>query len=116
MLWEMGFPAAKISCDSDVRGDFAGFPNRQNRSALADLKTLWAFNLLAGVDFYARGLRPSRALPGDWGALRLPSRAHPGLGRASLALLIVSFRPIFLVLRGFWGAVLRGEAGISVII
>ncbi len=47
------------------RGDFADFPNRQNRSALADLKTLWVFNLLAGDGFYARGLRPSRALPGS---------------------------------------------------
>ena len=40
LLWEMGFPDAKISCDSDVHA--------------------------AGVDFYARGLRLSRALPGVW--------------------------------------------------
>ena len=64
LLWEMGFPDAKISTVPDARGDFADFPNRQNRSALADLKTLWVFNLPVGVDFYARGLRLSRALPG----------------------------------------------------
>ena len=87
LLWEMGFPDAKISCDSVARGDFADFPNRQNRSALADLKTLWVFNLLAGDDFYARGLRPSRALPGGqtgclslkkWGFISESTASLPG--------------------------------------
>ena len=87
LLWEMGFPGAKISCDSAARGDFDDLENRQNRSALTDLKTLWVFNLLAGVDFYARGLRPSRALPGALGRASLAfSRSLGGLGRASLAL------------------------------
>ena len=58
------FPTQKSAPVPDARGDFADFPNRQNRSALADLKTLWVFNLPVGVDFYARGLRLSRALPG----------------------------------------------------
>ena len=45
------FPTQKSAPVSDARGDFADFPNRQNRSALADLKTLWVFNLLAGDRF-----------------------------------------------------------------
>ena len=59
------FPTQKSAPVSDARGDFADFLNRQNRSALTDLKTFWVFNLLAGDDFTARGLRPSRALPGS---------------------------------------------------
>ncbi|PWM87416.1 MAG: hypothetical protein DBY29_04085 [Coprobacillus sp.] len=34
LLWEMGFPGAKISIRAAARGDF---PNCQKRSALADL-------------------------------------------------------------------------------
>ncbi|HIS85531.1 MAG TPA: hypothetical protein IAB50_08105 [Candidatus Faecivicinus avistercoris] len=62
------FPTQKSAPVPDVRGDFADFPNRQNRSALADLKTLRVFNLPAGHDFDARGLRLSRALLGFWQA------------------------------------------------
>ena len=87
LLWEMGFPDTKISCDSVARGDFADFPNRQNRSALADLKTPWVFNLPIGVDFTARGLRPSRTLPGGqtgclslkkWGFISESTASLPG--------------------------------------
>ena len=70
LLWGMGFPDAKISTRLRRARRFCRFPNRQNRSALADLKTLWVFNLPVGVDFYARGLRLSRALPGAGWARR----------------------------------------------
>ena len=59
------FPTQKSAPVPDARGDFADFPNRQNRSALADLKTLWVFNLLAGNDLWlfvkCWGKDPARA-------------------------------------------------------
>ena len=61
---------------SDVRGDFADFPNRQNRSALADLKTLRVFNLPARHDFFAIGLRLSRAFPRGLADEKLEPHSH----------------------------------------
>ena len=63
LLWKMGFSDAKIVPPPPHTGDFADFSNRQNRSALADLKTLRVFNLSPGTIESAKGLRPSRALP-----------------------------------------------------
>ena len=66
---------------------FCRFSNRQNRSALADLKTPWVFNLPVGVDFTARGLRPFRTLPGGqtgclslkkWGFISESTASLPG--------------------------------------
>ena len=60
------FPPQKSAPVSDARGDFAGFPNRQNRSALADLKTLWVFNPLAGDDFLCERAAALSRSPGGW--------------------------------------------------
>lgn len=56
------FSMQKSSRSRRTRGGFADFPNRQNRSDLADLKTLWDFQPAAGYDESAKGSPSSRSL------------------------------------------------------
>ena len=113
LLWEMGFPDAKISTRSRRARRFCRFPKSSKSVGLGRLENplgfqpsrrqrficeraaalsrspgdwvsgmscgtflrgVVVFDTLPGNDFFARGLRPSRALPWGFGRSEIPSK------------------------------------------